>query len=252
MSDAIWRAVLVGETTLSVWSITEDGRPPPFETLPIEALGEIPGPIVAAGLDVSARSVPSKPLVSTTHAAGMPQVAAIPILRQDSPAAVTRGAETAIAGYLQNSPSFDGVLLIVGEETCWAHVSAEEVVSFQTFLTSRIARSLDASGPSPGEAFETALSETLSRPDRLAQHLSSARAANTGQIWAHLIGAEIASAKPYWLGQRVVVLADGQDGAQYIRALDLQGAMVESEELTPAYLAGFKAAWNLAADQPSN
>ena len=252
MSDAIWRAVLVGETTLSAWSITDDGRPPLCETLPNAALGELRGPVVAAGLDVPTRSVPCKPLISTTHAAGMPQVAAIPMLRQDSPAAVTRGAETAIAGYLQNNPSFDGVLLIVGEETCWAHVSAEEVVSFQTFLTSRIAQSLGASAPSPGEAFEAALSETLSRPDRLAQHLSSARVANTGQIWAHLIGAEIASAKPYWLGQRVVILADEEDGAPYARALDLQGAMAERGELTAAYLAGFKAAWDLATNQPSN
>lgn len=252
MSDTIWRAVLVRETTLSVWSITDEGRPTLCETLPIETLGEIPGPIVAAGLDVPARSVPCKPLVSTSHAAGMPHVAAIPMLRQDSPAAVTRGPETAMAGYLQNNPSFDGVLLIVGEETCWAHISAEEVVSFQTFLTRRIARALDAPVPSPGEAFETALSETLSRPDRLAQHLSSARAANTGQVWAHLIGAEIASAKPYWLGQRVVVLAVGEDGAPYARALDLQGAMAEREELTHAYLAGFKAAWDLATDQPSS
>jgi len=174
------------------------------------------------------------------------------MLRQETPAALTRGAETAIAGYLQDTPGFDGVLLIVGEETCWAHISAEEVVSFQTCLTARIAQSLEAAAPTLGPVFEDALDKTLSRPDRLAQHLASAHAAGTGQIWAHLIGAEIASAKPYWLGQRVVILADGADGAPYAKALELQGAMVEDANLTNAYLAGFAAAWGLVTDQSSS
>lgn len=252
MSDTIWTAVLAGKTTLRVWSVFETGEPSPSDTVPRSALADMSGSVIAAGLDVPARSVPGKPLTSLTHAPGLTHVAAIPMLRQETPAALTQGAETAIAGYLQGNPSFDGVLLIVGEETCWAHISAEEVVSFQTFLSAQIAQALDASDPTLGPAFEDALDETLSRPDRLAQHLASANAAGTGQIWAHLIGAEIASAKPYWLGQRIVILADGSDGAPYAKALELQAAMVEHADLTEAYLTGFTAAWNLVTAQSSN
>ncbi len=251
MSKEIWRAALVGETTVRVWSMTESGAPLATETHPRSALPEIPGPVVAAGLDVPTRSVPGKPLITTRHAGGLPQVAAIPMLRQESPTALTRGAETAIAGYLHETPGFDGVLLVLGSESCWAHISAEEVVSFQTFLTSRIARALEAPPPTLGGAFETALTETLSRPERLAQHVASAHVRTTGQIWAHAIGAEIASAKSYWLGQRVVVLADAEDGAPYAAALTLQCAMVERADLTGAYLAGFRIAWDSVRDHTS-
>lgn len=58
-----------------------------------------------------------------------------PGLKQVSPADVMRGEETQIAGALALLPDFDGVLCLPGTHTKWAHVSAGEVVSFQTFMT---------------------------------------------------------------------------------------------------------------------
>ncbi|WP_050928154.1 2-dehydro-3-deoxygalactonokinase [Aestuariivita boseongensis] len=243
MSDPAWRAVLASADGIRVWKMGADGTASAPEDLSKDALPTLPGPVVVAGLDIAPHPVPAKPLTGTTLAEGLPHVAAIPPLRQDNPAARSHGAETAIAGYLAQNPNFDGVLLVLGDETLWAHISAEEVVSFQGFLTAQIAAALGAPQPTSNDAFDTALSETLSRPDRLAQHLASDRAAGHGQAFAHLIGAEIASAKPYWLGQPVVILTDDARSAAYAHALAKQGAFVEEADLTQAYLDGFCLAW---------
>ena len=47
---------------------------------------------------------------------------------------VMRGEETQIAGALALRPAFDGVLCLPGTHSKWVHLSAGEVVSFQTFL----------------------------------------------------------------------------------------------------------------------
>ena len=251
MSEPEWYAAVVGENDVRVWPMS-DGQPiGPAQTHTRAELEDLRGPIIAAGLDVPARDVPAKPDMSTTHVQGLHQVAAIAMLRQSNPPALTRGSEVAIQGYLSANPDFDGVLLVLAEESCWAHVSADEVVSFQTFLTAGIADALSASVPDLDAAFDAALEDTLSRPDRLAQHLASAKAAGTGQIMAHLIGAEIAASKPYWLGQQVVILSDDPSSALYERALKHQGVPAHVNNLTDAYLRGFTAAWRLLTDQSS-
>ena len=243
MSEPDWRAVRVSQHEITVWPVAPDGQVSSPETLPRAALATLAGPVIAAGLSEAARSVPGKPDLTTMHVPDLPHVAAIRPLRQERPAALTRGAETAIAGYLMGNPQFDGVLLILGEETCWAHISAEEVVSFQTFLTPALLAALEASAPTLGDAFDAALTETLSRPDRLAQHLASAKASASGHEAAHLIGAEIAAAKPYWLGQEVVILAKPGAAAPHLRALEHQGVQAREADLDAAYLDGFRAAW---------
>ena len=247
MSDIAWHAVLAGRQTLTVWNMTAAGQAGPPESTSRDALAALPGPLVVAGLDVAPRPVPAVADILTTHAPGLPQAAAIRPLTQDNPAGATRGAEVAIAGYLADQPRFDGVLLVIAEDTCWAHISAEEVVSFQTFLTPDLMAALHSTPQATDAAFHDALSETLARPERLAQHLSSARTRATGQEAAHLIGAEIAAAKPYWLGQSVVVLGDPAAAQPYLAALEHQGVAAAPGDLDAARLAGFKAAWAQAA-----
>ncbi|HBR42153.1 MAG TPA: 2-dehydro-3-deoxygalactonokinase, partial [Sulfitobacter pontiacus] len=58
-----------------------------------------------------------------------------------------QGAETAIAGYLQAAPEFDGVICCLDAQSTWAHISAREVVSFQSFLTPVMATQLSATAP---------------------------------------------------------------------------------------------------------
>jgi len=221
------------------------------QTPPRAALGQLDGPLIVAGLDVAPVDVPAKPDMRTTHADGLPHVAAIRQLHQAQPSARTRGSEVAIQGFLDAQSDYDGVLLVLADETCWAHISAQEVVSFQTFLTPALSRALRASIPDLNADFDTAVDATLSRPERLAQQLSSAKAGETNLALAHLLGAEIAAAKPYWLGQQIVILGDGDAGAPYQRILERHGTLVTQSDLTQAYLGGFTEAWRHLTDQSS-
>jgi 2-dehydro-3-deoxygalactonokinase len=203
------------------------------------------GPVLAAGLPGSERPVPCPPCTTSHHSDIARQIAAIPGLRQSDPAALSRGSEVAIAGYLDQRPDFDGIVLVLGPETMWAHISAGEVVSFQTFLTPELRAAFGVETQHPDARFDTALGETLSRPERLAQHLSSARAAQTGNETAHLIGAELAAAKPYWLGQQVTVIGD--DNARlYAHALALQGLAPDIADWDTMMRAGFTRAYRSA------
>ena len=185
----------------------------------------------------------------------------IPGLRQTKPADVMRGEETQIAGYLAGHPEFDGVLCLPGTHCKWVRISAGEVVSFQTFMTgelfallscqSVLRHSLNEPGLDEAE-FLAALADTLSRPERFAARLFSLRAegliagltpqAARARLSAILIGAELAAARPYWLGQAVVVIGAGSLAGLYAKALAAQGvdaAMVPADGMT---LAGLKAA----------
>ncbi|PIE14030.1 MAG: hypothetical protein CSA70_02380 [Rhodobacterales bacterium] len=139
----------------------------------------------------------------------------------------------AIAGFLLAHPNWDGVAVVVGDPTHWAQISADEVVSFQSFLTLRIAAALGARGAvdGGGRVDGAAMAETLSRPERLAAHLASAEIGGApGAALGHLIGAELGAARPYWLGQQVVVLGTGAMAAAYAAALEAQGVPVHCAE----------------------
>lgn len=167
----------------------------------------------------------------------------VPGLKQDSPADVMRGEETQIAGFLRLNPKFDGVLCLPGTHSKWVHISAEEVVSFQTFMTGELYATLrDHSvlrhglGDGAGwddDAFADALNEAISRPERLAARLFSLRAEGllndlgaasaNARLSGLLIGAEMGAARPYWLGQNVAVIGSGAVTTPYIAALSAQG-----------------------------
>ncbi|KMW56307.1 2-dehydro-3-deoxygalactonokinase [Candidatus Rhodobacter oscarellae] len=165
-----------------------------------------------------------------------------PGICQAEPPDVMRGEETQIAGYLAQNPDFDGILCLPGTHTKWVHISAAEVVSFRTFMSgelfallsqhSVLRHSVGADGWD-AEAFADAVGQTLSRPERLAAELFGLRAAGLvgpqtpeaakARLSGLLIGAELAAARPYWLGQDVAVLGDPSLTAHYAAALRLQG-----------------------------
>ncbi len=161
---------------------------------------------------------------------------------QSSPPDVMRGEETQIAGYLACNPEFDGVLCLPGTHTKWVHVSAREIVSFRTFMTgelftllserSVLRHSMGGQGWDAA-AFTNALDITRARPESLATHLFALRAADLlrGQSGAMarsnlsglLIGAELAAARPYWLGQPVSLIGAPDLTSVYATALRAQG-----------------------------
>lgn len=185
----------------------------------------------------------------------------VPGLKQVKSPDVMRGEETQIAGALALKPGFDGVICLPGTHSKWAHVSAGEVVSFQTFMTGELFALLStqsvlrhgmAGGGWDDAAFDAALSDALSRPDRIGAKLFALRAegliagltpaAARARLSGLLIGVELAAARPFWLGQPVIIVGSEALARSYTRALAAQGATPQMLDATEATLAGLTAA----------
>jgi 2-dehydro-3-deoxygalactonokinase len=236
-------------------------------------LGDGPMQVVACGMvgsrqgwhEAPYRTVPCTPLdpgalVHVPTRDRRLKVRIAPGLKQTRPADVMRGEETQIAGALAMTPAFDGVLCLPGTHTKWAHVSAGEVVSFQTFMTgemfgllsehSILRHGLQDSGWQE-DAFDQAVSDALSRPERLGAWLFALRAegliaglpaaAARARLSGLLIGMELAGARPYWLGQPVALIGAEKLSRLYARALAAQGAAVQVLPGTACTLAGLAA-----------
>ncbi len=288
--QASWIAVDWGTSNLRAWAMGQTGieahatndkgmgqlKPDQFEA----ALLEVIAPWLTARTTVLAcgmvgarqgwvearyRAVPCPPtdpaaLTRVTTNDPRLDVRIAPGLSQDRPADVMRGEETQLAGALALHPGFDGVFCLPGTHSKWVHVSAGEVVSFQTYMTgemfsllstqSVLRHSLTAEGWDDA-AFDDGLSDALSRPDRIAARLFSLRAEGLlhamtapqarARLSGLLIGIELAGAKPYWLGQSVKLIGAQNLSALYARALGLQGLQAETEDATACTLAGLSA-----------
>ncbi len=211
------------------------------------------------------KTVPAKPLSSDLVTAPARDtrldVRVIPGLKQTSPGDVMRGEETQIAGYLARNPSFDGVLCLPGTHTKWVQVSAGEVVSFRTFMTGemfsllskRSVLRLTVGDGWNDEAFAGAVTDAMARPEAMAQRLFSLRAeglisglggaAARARLSGLLIGAELAAARPFWLGQNVVLIGDNALSRVYSSALAAQGLAADSADAETCTLAGLSAAF---------
>ena len=163
----------------------------------------------------------------------------LPVLTQDQPADVMGGwARLCVAGHVTRLPDWDGVICVQdGDVTHWVHVSASEIVSFASFLTYRLITALGGGVVPDAEA----MTDSQSRPERLASHLRQAEVrGDPDAITGHLIGAELAAARVYWLGQQVSVIAPDAKGAPYAMALSAQGLTVtvqSSEDMIEVGLA---------------
>ncbi len=181
-------------------------------------------------------------------------------LSQSDPADVMRGEETQIAGYLAVRPDFDGILCLPGTHSKWVQISAGEVVSFRTFMTGEmfsllatqsVLRHTIESGWDRA-AFLTAVSDAMTRPEALAQRLFALRAegllkgldgaAAGSRLSGLLIGAELAAARPYWLGQEVALIGSEILTNAYVAALSAQGLTPGRVDATDTTLAGLAAA----------
>ncbi len=224
-------------------------------------------PVICAGLRglaaTSLTAVPTVPLPGLLRLDSTDQrviLLAVPSLRQAKPVDLMQGCETAIAGFLAHEPDFDGVICSIAQHSTWAQISAKEVVSFQSHLTPLLATRLtppiigDAEDPGQLDEpmFDAALDAIMARPQNLGATLAGvsadaelngvARAASWSKIMGALIGMELGGARPYWLGQRVAVIADGAMQPLYARALSNQGCVAQLLDRDAMVMAGLRAA----------
>ncbi len=149
------------------------------------------------------------------------------------------------------------MLCLPGTHSKWVQISAGEVVSFQTYMTGEMFALLSEAsvlrhgmqgGGWDDAAFDSAVSDALSRPERLGARLFALRAegliaglspqAARARLSGLLIGVELAGARPYWLGQRVTLIGAETLSAAYARALSLQGVEALRLSATDCTLAG--------------
>ncbi len=245
-------------------------------------LGAQPMPVLACGMVGSRQGWAEVPYAAAPCAPGGLQptptptndarlrVFIMPGVSQARPADVMRGEETQIAGFLAEEPGFDGVLCLPGTHTKWVQISAGEIVSFQTFMTGEMFQLLAeksvlrhgvAKGDLDAEAFTEAISDTLSKPEHLARRLFAIRAqavldgltpeAARGRLSGTLIGAELAAAKPYWLGQSIVVIGAPRLSAHYAAALESQGLTARLKDGGPLTRAGLHRAYATISETTS-
>ncbi len=287
-----WVAVDWGTSQLRLWMMQADGTvldsrtsdkgmgqltPTQFEPALTELLGDLPTdrriPVICCGMVGAKQGWTEAPYVEVPCKAPGPAEAVrlktarfdvfiLPGVKQSRQPDVMRGEETQIAGFLAVEPEFDGILCLPGTHTKWAHISAQEIVSFRTFMTgelfdlvskqSVLRHTVQADGWDQS-TFEEAVSDAMARPADISAKLFALRAESLLQsLPAHiaksrlsgfLIGLELAAARPYWLGQEVVLIGNAAFSNAYKSALDAQFVQTRLADAQTITLQGLQAAY---------
>jgi 2-dehydro-3-deoxygalactonokinase len=285
-----WIAVDWGTSNLRAWAMGDRGvqdqatsnegmgslTPDQFEAALLRLiepwLGTTPLRVIACGMvgarqgwrEAPYRAVPCMPTgelmtIPTDDQRIIVQI--VPGLSQSKPADVMRGEETQIAGVIALHPHFDGVICLPGTHSKWAHISAGEVVSFQTFMTGEMFALLSkqsvlrhgmVGAVMDMTAFDDGVAEGIARPEKIMARLFSLRAEGLlnglgadsafSRLSGLLIGAELAAAKPYWLGQAVRLVGAPTLAANYARALQSQAVSADILDDTACSIAGLTTA----------
>lgn len=182
----------------------------------LAALGAASGPVLCVGGGAQERlPAPVLPAAGLT----LP-----PLVQHAPPDRIDGWARLLLVGLTEAQPDWDGVAcLLMPEVVHWVHLSAREAVSCQSFLTPRLVAALDGAPTADAGA----LADSLSRPERLAAHLRAAEMrGEPAAITGHLLGAELAAARPYWLGQSLALIGEGAALAGRAAALEAQAVPV--------------------------
>ncbi|MBO6718533.1 MAG: 2-dehydro-3-deoxygalactonokinase [Rhizobiaceae bacterium] len=210
------------------------------------------------------RSVPCAPVggdqlepVATTET--RISVSIVPGLSQAGPPDVMRGEETQLAGLAAKLGPATATVCMPGTHSKWVSLDRGKVTGFTTFMTgeafalfaerSVLRHSVDAAD-TDGDAFGSAVAETVDRPERLTSALFGIRAGSLlegasaatarSRLSGLLIGAELAAVRPQWDGRNVHIVGASALAASYAAALEQLGGkpvIEDAEELTLAGLA---------------
>lgn len=150
-----------------------------------------------------------------------------PLMQETPPDRLPALARLLTLGAAADSPNWDGIVLtLLPGSAHWTHVSAGEAISTLGTRTPRLATVLDAGGLLD----QAALDEVMTRPERLTAALYAA----PDLALSHLIGADLAAAKRWWLGQQVRVVGTGSLARAYADALMTQGTPVATTDTDTA------------------
>ena len=169
---------------------------------------------------------------------------------------------------LQSNPRRAHAIHLPGTHTKWVRISAEEIVSFQTFMTGEMFSLLSTQSVlrhSVGadamdiETFNDAVSDAMSRPQAVASKLFSIRAETLladmpeevarGRLSGYLLGLELAASRPYWLGMDVALIGDPALCGLYKDALEAQGCPSRVHDASDLTVAGQWAAYQSIKDK---
>ena len=166
------------------------------------------------------------------------------------------------------------MVCLPGTHSKWVHVAAGqgggEVFHFASFMTGEVfdllsrrsvLRHTVAEAGHDAAAFAEALDEAMSRPERAFARLFSLRAealvgeadpaAARARLSGLLIGAELAAAKPYWLGRRVALIGAAGLAELYAASLAQTGLTAERRDAERCTLDGLRAARLALMEGPS-
>lgn len=273
--DAQNRVLTQADSAAGMGSLKRDEFEPALLALVADWIDRAGVPVVACGMvgaaqgwvDAGYRTVPTGQhgALTATNAQTKDQRLQVQVLgglSQDNPCDVMRGEETQIAGFLSDYPTFSGIICMPGTHTKWVQITDGEVFHFATFMTGEIYALLSTqsvlrhsvANGMHGDAFAAALEDTLSRPERIAAKLFSLRAESLlsgldaqeagSRLSGMLLGLEMAGARPYWLGQNVVLMAQGALKDVYTRAFAGIGLSAEPVDPESCVLKGLIAAKN--------
>jgi 2-dehydro-3-deoxygalactonokinase len=179
---------------------------------------------------------------------------------QREPADVMRGEETQIAGLLQQTPGFDGVICMPGTHTKWVRVNDGKIVEFKSCMTGEVFGllaeqsvlrfSVGGDGWDENE-YAAAVRAALAQPEGFAGALFSIRASSltagltqavaNARLSGLVIGTELAATKAYW-SNGVSIIDNGRQAALYAAALKIAGAVTTLLPAQDVTLAGLRAA----------
>jgi 2-dehydro-3-deoxygalactonokinase len=296
MNAPDWVAVDWGTTNLRAWGLSSDGTvlcaassakgmsklaASEFEPALLELMGNwLPEScattVVACGMvgarqgwvEVPYRQAPCVPVVTDgivfaeTRDPRLRVAILAGISQREPHTDVMRGEETQIAGFLSETPTFEGALCLPGTHTKWVRVRAGQILQFQTFMTgelfellrvhSMLRHSIDGTSWDD-EEFTDAVRAAFDRPDSLAADLFRIRAdallsgleagAANARLSGTLIASELAAARDFWRDQKIAIIGTHRQAELYanaLRALDQNSVAVDGTNVT---LAGLKSAY---------
>ena len=200
-----------------------------------------------AGYLTAPCDMPSLNQAVTVHTADPRiMVRILPGIKQPEPADVMRGEETQIAGFLKQTPDYNGLICLPGTHSKWVHVQNGQVIEFQTFMTGEVydllsrssvlKHSVSGEGFSQPDFIDAAKSafknpaDAFSQLFRLrAQHLVHDADAKVlrARLSGILIGQEVAAMERQWNHLAITLVGEEALCSLYKSALEAVGKSVD-------------------------